>query len=119
MTPMSARSRKAHYMRRINAFEKFRRFLRGHHRGHALDEGVPWPAHGVRRVRCNDLARYPPVKQHPDTGQMLLNGGRFAGGDQSCETLLTLPTKRQVLTKILRIAPLVRREYVEVQSLRD
>jgi hypothetical protein len=31
-------------------------------------------------------------------------------GDQSCETLLTLPTKRQVLTKILRIAPLVRPE---------
>jgi hypothetical protein len=43
-------------MRRINAFEKFRRFLRGHHRGRALEDGVPWPTDGMRRVRCDDLA---------------------------------------------------------------
>jgi hypothetical protein len=30
------------------------------------------------RVRRQHLARYQPIKQHADTGQMLLNGGRFA-----------------------------------------
>ena len=63
-------------------FEKFARFLRGHHRGRALDNGVPWPTHGMRRVGRQHLARHQPVKQHADTGQMLLNGGRFAGGLQ-------------------------------------
>jgi len=69
-------------MRPINAFEKFSRFLRGHHRGRALDNGVPRPAHGMRRVKRQHLARHQPIKQHPDTGEMLLNGRRFAGGLQ-------------------------------------
>jgi hypothetical protein len=45
----------AHHMRRINAFEKFRRFLRGHHRGRALDDGVPWPTHGMLKEGLTGL----------------------------------------------------------------
>ena len=71
-----------YHMRRIDLFKKFARFLRGHGRGRAPDNGVPWPTHGVRRVGRQHLARHQPVKQHADTGQMLLNGGRFAGNLQ-------------------------------------
>jgi hypothetical protein len=37
----------------------------------------PWPAHRVRRVRRQRLARYQPIEQHADAGEMLLNRWRF------------------------------------------
>ncbi len=65
-------------MRRIDAFQESACFLGGHDRGCALYNRVARPAHGMRRIPGDDLARYQPVKEHANAGEMLLDGRSFA-----------------------------------------
>jgi hypothetical protein len=58
----------------------------GQHRRCPFADRMARPANGVRRIRGHDLAHHQPVEQHPDTGQMLLDGrrGPFARSPCSC-----------------------------------